>query len=132
MPLKEIGARVNLSVSAVAERVQRMEEEGIIVGYAAKIDYDRVGCPLHLMVSILGAKDRTAINDIKERVPEVIQYWTVTGDTDYLVELAVPTRSRMEEVIRVLEKIGMTKTHLVIYKDLPGREKAAIFSGQEK
>lgn len=119
MPLKEVGDRVNLSVPAVAERVQRMEEEGIIKGYEAKLDYDKIGCPIHVLVEISGARDRGLINDIQQRVPEVIQYWVVTGDVDYLVELAVGHRKRLEEVIRVLEKIGLTKTHLVLYKEIP-------------
>ena len=119
MPLKEIGERVSLSVPAVAERVQRMEEEGLIKGYEAKLDYDKIGCPVHILVEIHGAKDRSLINDVQARVPEVIQYWVVTGEMDYLVELAVCSRKRLEEVLRVLERIGLPKTHRVLDKEVP-------------
>jgi Lrp/AsnC family leucine-responsive transcriptional regulator len=49
---KELGRRVNLSAPAAAERVRRMEEAGIITGYRAQVDHEKVGLPLAAFVRI--------------------------------------------------------------------------------
>src|SRR5258705_8576301 len=51
-PLAEIGRRVNLTPPAVAERVRRMEEAGIITGYHAYIDPDKVGLPITVFIQL--------------------------------------------------------------------------------
>lgn len=115
MSLRTLGQAVGLTAPAVAERIARMEEEKIILGYHLTVDYHKAGLPLHLFIMVLNAKDRDLINDIKTRIPEVINYWVLAGEIDYLIELAIPSQTRLEMIIHEIEKIGITRTYLVIY-----------------
>lgn len=56
VPFAELGRRVGLSTPAVAERVRRLEDAGIIVGYHAEVDHSKVGFPLlaFVRVNVLG------------------------------------------------------------------------------
>ncbi|MEU0790889.1 Lrp/AsnC family transcriptional regulator [Amycolatopsis sp. NPDC005961] len=52
LSFKELGRRINLSPPAVAERVRRLEETGVITGYRAQVDARRAGQPLQAFVEM--------------------------------------------------------------------------------
>ena len=89
----ELAERVNLSASACLRRVQRLEESGVIAGYAALIDPARVGLGLQAFVRVQLAKhDAEAIADFSARVTdwdEVVACHALTGDMDYLLHVIV-------------------------------------------
>ena len=89
----ELADKVNLSASACLRRVQRLEESGVIAGYAALIDPARVGLGLQAFVRVQLAKhDAEAIAEFTRRVndwDEVIACHALTGDMDYLLHVIV-------------------------------------------
>jgi Lrp/AsnC family leucine-responsive transcriptional regulator len=89
----ELAERVNLSASACLRRVQRLEESGVIAGYAALVDPARVGLGLQAFVRVQLAKhDAEAIAGFTERVNdwvEVVACHALTGDMDYLLHVIV-------------------------------------------
>jgi Lrp/AsnC family leucine-responsive transcriptional regulator len=89
----ELAERVNLSASACLRRVQRLEESGVIAGYAALVDPARVGLGLQAFVRVQLAKhDAEAIAGFTERVndwDEVVACHALTGDMDYLLHVIV-------------------------------------------
>lgn len=89
----ELAERVNLSASACLRRVQRLEESGVIAGYAALIDPARVGLGLQAFVRVQLAKhDAEAIAGFTQRVndwDEVVACHALTGDMDYLLHVIV-------------------------------------------
>jgi Lrp/AsnC family leucine-responsive transcriptional regulator len=89
----ELAEKVNLSASACLRRVQRLEESGVIAGYAALVDPARVGLGLQAFVRVQLAKhDAEAIAGFTARVndwDEVVACHALTGDMDYLLHVIV-------------------------------------------
>ena len=89
----ELAERVQLSPSPCLRRVQRLEAEGVIAGYAARLDAGRIGLGLQAFVRVqLSRHDREAIArfaDLVREWPEVVACWALTGDMDYLLHVFV-------------------------------------------
>ena len=89
----ELAERVHLSASACLRRVQRLEREGVIAGYRAEVDPDRLGLGLQAFVRVqLARHDADAIAAFARHVnnwPEVVACHALTGDMDYLLQIAV-------------------------------------------
>lgn len=89
----ELAERVNLSPSACLRRVQRLEREGVIAGYRALLEPERIDLGLQAFVRVqLDHHDSAAIAAFAERVnswEEVVACHALTGDMDYLLHVAV-------------------------------------------
>lgn len=89
----ELAERVHLSASACLRRVQRLEREGVIAGYRAEVDPERIGLGLQAFVRVqLARHDADAVATFARRVnewPEVVACHALTGDMDYLLQIAV-------------------------------------------
>jgi len=89
----ELAGRVHLSPSACLRRVQRLEQVGVIAGYRAKLDSQRLGLGLHAFVRVqLRRHDAAAIAAFARAVDgwdEVVTCHALTGEMDYLLQIAV-------------------------------------------
>jgi Lrp/AsnC family leucine-responsive transcriptional regulator len=89
----ELAERVHLSPSACLRRVQRLEREGVIAGYRAELDPERLGLGLQAFVRVrLGRHDAAAVAAFAEFVTgwdEVVSCHALTGDMDYLLQVVV-------------------------------------------
>ena len=93
IPNAELAERVSLSASACLRRVQRLEAEGVLAGYAAVLDPPRVGLGLQAFVRVqLARHDSASIEEFTTHVngwDEVVACHALTGDMDYLLHVAV-------------------------------------------
>jgi Lrp/AsnC family leucine-responsive transcriptional regulator len=89
----ELAECVHLSPSACLRRVQRLEREGVIAGYRAEVDPERVGIGLQAFVRVqLARHDAEAVAAFARQVnawDEVVACHALTGDMDYLLQVAV-------------------------------------------
>ena len=89
----ELAERVHLSPSACLRRVQRLEREGVITGYRAEVDPERLGLGLQAFVRVqLKSHDAARIATFARQVnawPEVVACHALTGDMDYLLHVVV-------------------------------------------
>ena len=89
----ELAERVHLSASACLRRVQRLEREGVIVGYRAEVDPERLGLGLQAFVRVqLKSHDAERIAIFAEQVnawPEAVACHALTGDMDYQLQVVV-------------------------------------------
>ena len=89
----ELAERVHLSASACLRRVQRLEREGVITGYTAHVDPERLGLGLQAFVRVqLHKHDSEAVDAFASFVnqwDEVVACHALTGDMDYLLQIAV-------------------------------------------
>ena len=99
----ELAERVSLSASACLRRVQRLEQEGVLAGYGAVIDPARVGLGLQAFVRVqLERHDAEAIAEFTRRVAgwdEVVACHALTGDMDYLLQVAVQDLAHFSRVL---------------------------------
>ena len=89
----DLAERVHLSPSACLRRVQRLERDGVIAGYAARVDPDRLGLGLQAFVRVQlsshDAQSIAAFSDYVNQWDEVIACHALTGDMDYLLHVHV-------------------------------------------
>jgi Lrp/AsnC family transcriptional regulator, leucine-responsive regulatory protein len=89
----ELAERVHLSASACLRRVQRLERDGVIAGYRAEVDPERIGLGLQAFVRVqLKQHDADSVAAFARHVnawPEVVACHALTGDMDYLLLIAV-------------------------------------------
>jgi DNA-binding Lrp family transcriptional regulator len=117
--LTEIAGHVSLSVSAVKRRIDRLEKDGVIAGYRAVIDQDKLGRPLEAFAELTFAGD-TMVADIAgvaEGLAEVQAVFTTAGDPDALVWIRVRDIADLTRVIDLLRRSGRvtsTKTLMVL------------------
>src|SRR4051795_4267208 len=118
----DLSERVNLSPSQCSRRRQRLEEEGLIRGYRAVLDRERLGFSLVNIVSVtLATHNRDNARRFAEllaRLPEVQEAHALTGEMDYVLKVVTPDlRSLAEFVNGVLlphDSVQHVKTAVVL------------------
>jgi Lrp/AsnC family leucine-responsive transcriptional regulator len=109
----ELAERVHLSASACLRRVQRLEREGVIAGYRAELDGERLGLGLQAFVRVqLARHDAASVATFAEQVnqwPEVVACHALTGDMDYLLHIAVADLEHFSRFLldRLLAQAGV-------------------------
>ncbi len=115
LPFAELGRRVGLSTPAVLERVHRLEEAGIIEGYRAIINPERLGYNLLAFIGVNVAGDVMARFSKQVRgIPRVIECHRVTGSHSFLLKVLASSMMELEQVIDMLTPYTQTTTYLVL------------------
>ena len=114
MSLAELGRRVGLSAPAVADRLQRLEVAGAILGYRAQVDPRALGFSLTAVIRIRPApRELGKVADLARDTPEVVECNRITGDDCYLMRVHLRDVEHMEEVIDRFAVYGQTTTSIV-------------------
>ena len=120
--LAELGRRVGLSAPAVAERVQRLEQEGVITGYRADVDPRALGFPLQAIVRIRPApRQIPKVAELARETPEVVECERITGDDCFFMRMNLRSVEHLEEVIDRFVLFGQTTTSIVQSAPVPRR-----------
>src|SRR5918994_6958238 len=110
----ELGRRVGLSAPAVAERVGRLEREGIITGSRADVDPRAIGYSLAAVVRIRPfARQIHKIPEIAAETPEIVECERITGEDCFLMRLHVRQMEDLEPVLDRFTPFGQTTTSIV-------------------
>jgi Lrp/AsnC family leucine-responsive transcriptional regulator len=122
LSLAELGRRVGLSSPAVADRLERLEEAGVIRGYRAELDPRALGYELAVVLRIRPApRELKKVAELAQRTPEVVECHRITGDDCYLMKAHVRDVDHMEEVIDRFAIYGQTTTSIVQSSPVPRR-----------
>jgi len=115
----DIGERVGLSAPAVKQRVHRLEDSGVILGYTTRVDRNAEGQVTETFVEMY-CSGRTSPADLKEIVEpfdQVVEAYTISGESDALLMLRTRDIAELEEVlerIRANPHVDRTKTIIVL------------------
>ena len=128
MSFTELARQAGLSVSAVHQRVRRLETEGVITGYVALCNPEVIGLPLTAFVSIKPF-DQAAPDDVPERLQDldaIEACHSVAGDENYILKVRVPSPGDLEDLLaRIRTAAGVsTRTTVVLstpYESRPPR-----------
>jgi len=122
LSLAELGRRVGLTAPAVAERLQRLEERGVIRGYHADVDPRALGHALTAILRIRPAPRRLqTVGEVARETPEVVECHRVTGEDCYYAKLHVRDVEELERVIDRFTPYGQTTTSIVQSSPVAGR-----------
>jgi Lrp/AsnC family transcriptional regulator, leucine-responsive regulatory protein len=120
--LAELGRRVSLSAPAVAERVQRLEDAGVITGYHATVDPRALGFPISVLVRVRPAlRELSRIPKIAEEIPQIVECHRITGDDCFYF---VAHLRRIEELEPILDRFtpyARTTTSILQSAPVPRR-----------
>jgi Lrp/AsnC family leucine-responsive transcriptional regulator len=124
----ELGRQVGLSTPAVAERVRRLEEAGVITGYHASVDIAKLGAPIRILVRLtIAGGDLMVSRAVKaiRSMTEIRRCHRVTGDESFIIEADVVSIKHLESVIDRLSPLGATSTSTVLSSPVERREYSA-------
>jgi len=122
LSLAELGRRVGLTAPAVAERLARLEEAGVIRGYHADVDPRALGLELSVVLRIRPAARMIAkVAELACATPEVTECHRVTGEDCFVMRLHVRDVLHLEELIDRFVLYGQTTTSIVQSSPVPGR-----------
>src|SRR5689334_13017171 len=117
----DLAERVGLSVSAVHQRVRRLEQRGVIRGYAARLDAVAVGLPLSALISLTPI-DPAAPDDYPQRlehIPQIESCYSVAGDASYVLRVRVASPGALEELLRQIREAANVSTRTTVVLSTP-------------
>lgn len=110
-----LGRKVHLSLSAVAERVRKLEDTGVVMGYHADIDVTKVGYGMQAILRIAADYEHCQqVAALAERTPEVREGYQITGDDSYLLLIAVRSVEHLGQVVKTFGELGEVSTSVIL------------------
>lgn len=113
---------VSMSPSAVTERVRRLEETGVISGYSAVVEPERLG--LHILAFIrlrYPTSNYKPFHDLLQVTPEIIEAHHVTGEDCFFLKVAARSMRHLESIAGRVAGLGSVTTTIVYSSPLPRR-----------
>ncbi len=118
----ELGRKLRMSPPAVAERMKRLEDRGVIRAYRAEVDLAALGRGLHVYFRVVIApKDYPRFKKAVTAMEEILECHHVTGAESFLLRGAVASVPALEELIQRLTLFGPTTTSVILSTSLDRR-----------
>ncbi len=118
----ELGRRVSLSPPAVAERLRRLERDGVITGYRAEVDPKALGYTLGAIMRVRPtARQLPKVAELARESPEVVECHRITGEDCFFLKLHVRDVEHLEEVVDRFLLFGQTTTSIIQSSPVGGR-----------
>ena len=122
LSFKELGRRINLSAPAVAERVRRLEETGVIRGYRAEVDARRAGFPLLAFVQMRCSLGNCLLKtSTADDYPEIVEVHKLSGDHCTMIKVRAASLVHLEGLFERLGKHGEMRSSVVLSTQYEGR-----------
>lgn len=129
LSLNEVSRRVNLSPPAVAERVRRLTDRGVLTGYAARVDPAALGRNVQAFVQLDCYGPKCVLKDDSVRDwPEVLELHRVTGGACSLLRVAVADMAGFEGLIDRLASYGKPTSAMLLASPVPWKPVAPLVS----
>lgn len=118
LSLRQIAKKAGISVATVMHRIKKLEEERVIEKYSAKIDYEKIGYDIEVIIEIRISKGK--LMDVEKKIaanPNVFAVYDVTGAFDSVVLARFKTRRQMDYFLKKLqtyEFVERTETKLIL------------------
>ena len=110
-----IGRKIGLTSPAVAERVKKLEDTGILEGYVAKVSHSKLGYQLRAMITMKAfmGKLKPFLDKVKT-LDEVINCYRITGNENIIMEVVLRDQFHLEKFIDMLIQYGETRTNIIL------------------
>ncbi len=120
--VSELARRVGMSGPAVRERVQRLEEAGIIAGYRVDLDPKALGLPVAAFVRVRPMPGHlTQIAELAQRTPQVVECHRITGEDCFLMKIHLDGIDGLDRILDRFLAHGQTTTSIVQSSPVPPR-----------
>ena len=114
-----IGEKISLSVSAVAERIRKLEQQGVIRGYTVLTDKKQLGMGMTAImeISLEHPKYYDEFTKLVEETEEIASCYYLTGDFDFVLKIYASDSDHLETIhrkIKSIKGVGNTRTHITL------------------
>ncbi|MDT4899171.1 MAG: Lrp/AsnC family transcriptional regulator, leucine-responsive regulatory protein [Pseudonocardiales bacterium] len=121
--MSALARRVGMSAPAVTERVQRMQQAGVIQGFRMDVDPAALGLPVAAYARIRPSAGQLAkIAELATSLPQVSECHRITGEDCFLIKMHAPTIADLEEILDKFLLYGQTITSIVVSSPVPARQ----------
>ncbi|SFC20511.1 Lrp/AsnC family transcriptional regulator [Streptomyces aidingensis] len=118
----ELARQVSMSASAVTERVRKLEESGVIGGYAAVVDPEKLGLTIQALVRLrYPTNNYRPVHDLLAVLPEAVEAHHVTGEDCFVIKVLARSMRHLEQTVGRIAGLGAVTTSIVYSSPLPGR-----------
>ena len=118
MSYTEIGQIIGMNSTSIKERVQKMEDFGIIKKYTIQIDDEKLGYPINaiMVLSCSGAytPQEQVIVDLLSQYHQVLEVLRISGRNDFLIKVCVRSMDEYKEINNKLGEFGQLETSFVV------------------
>lgn len=116
--IKELGEKVHLTGPATSARVEKLEDSGVIEGYTIKVNQVKLGCYIHVFITIITESifHHPYLNFIKGQEQYLINNYKISGDGCYILECKFPSNELMNQFLEELNEYANYKLSIVIDK----------------
>ena len=115
LPLSRIGEKVGLSAPAVAERIRKLEDAGIIKGYHARIAPEAVGRTVSAFINLTtDPRNYPSVKNLAADMDPVISCHHISGEASFILHVRVEDLPALESVVERLSPLGQTQTSIVL------------------
>lgn len=121
MSYREIAERIGLTAPAVAERIRKLEDAGVIKGYRAVVDYEALGFPILCIVRLNAPRGASGVDERIRAIPQVIEANRVTGSESHVIRARVRSTRHLEQLLQELWEEGDSITNIVTSSPVPRR-----------
>jgi Lrp/AsnC family leucine-responsive transcriptional regulator len=120
--ISELGRRVGMSSPAVAERIRRLEDSGVIRGYQLELDPAALGLPIAAYVRVRpNAGQLPRIAEVARSIPEVVECYRVTGEDCFILKVHLPAIDQLDRLLDRFLVYGTTTTSIIQSSPVPLR-----------
>ena len=118
LSLRRIAKKADVSVATVMHHIKKLEKEGIIKKYTTKLDYEKIGYDVEVIIEIRISKGK--LFEVERKIamhPNVFAVYDITGAFDSLVLARFPTRRQMDHFLKKLQTydfVERTETKLIL------------------
>lgn len=122
MTYRELGDRIGLTAPAIAERVRRLEDAGVITGYRAVVNYESLGFPILCVIRLNAPGSSPKVDEMLATIPEIVEANRVTGSESHVIRAHVRSTGHLEELLhRIWSEGGDSITNIVTSSPVPRR-----------
>ncbi len=115
----ELAERVGMSVPAVAERIRKLQEQGVITGFSASVDPRKVGMDIGAFITVI-SESSAHYEDVIKRArahPHILRCMSVTGEGSHLLEVRTENTGTLEKLLGEIQAwpgVNRTQTSMIL------------------
>ncbi|MBT5782812.1 MAG: Lrp/AsnC family transcriptional regulator [Candidatus Marinimicrobia bacterium] len=120
-----IAEKVNVSVPTVTERIRKLQESGVILGFQTAIDPSSIGLDVSAIITIISGSSQyyKEVTIAAEETPEVVQCFSTTGNGSHMLYVVTKNSNTLEELLRKIQSwpgVVRTETQIILSSYKPG------------
>jgi len=120
-----IAEKVNVSVPTVTERIRKLQESGVILGFQTAIDPSSIGLDVSAIITIISGSSQyyREVTIAAEETPEVVQCFSTTGNGSHMLYVVTKNSNTLEELLRKIQSwpgVVRTETQIILSSYKPG------------